>query len=144
MRKAKTGKYKGKEFAQTSTQVSKVLALPESEGATKGKSASRTNGSGKSTSTTSSTRGTRPAKKTDEEDIDAIATETLLAILADNDGSIAKAKLPVKILNKLGAKHPQKEEVRKRIYSDDFLALEDGWSFDKSSKQQTITVAEAD
>lgn len=135
MRKAKQGKYKGREFKQTTTQVSKVLALPGDK-AEKGKSASRTNGSGKGT------MASKPGKKAETVDLNEIAKETLLDILTDNGGSIGKAKLPVKILNKLGAKHPYKEEVRKLIYSDDFLATEDGWSYDKSSKAQTITAVE--
>lgn len=74
-------------------------------------------------------------------DIEALATETLLGILEDNDGEIAKSKLPQAIAKKLGVKHPNREEVRKMVYSDDFLTTENGWSYDQSSRNQLITQA---
>lgn len=144
MRKAKKGKFKGREFKQTTTQVSKVLALP-GEKPEKGKSASKTNGSGgRPTQAVSSGKKSKTTTSPSEDDIEALAAETLLAILEANGGSIDKAKLPVKVLNKLGAKHPQKEEIRRVLYTDDFLATEQGWTYDKASKKQTITVAEAE
>jgi hypothetical protein len=73
-----------------------------------------------------------------------IATETLLAILKDSDGQIAKAKLPVKIQTKLGSKHPQREDLRKLIFSDEFLEREEGWTYDRKSKSQLIELAEAE
>lgn len=74
--------------------------------------------------------------------LNTLAKETLVAILDDNEGSIAKSKLPAKIAQKLGVKHPQREEVRKLIYSDEFLTTEDGWTYDQSGKQQLITKTE--
>jgi hypothetical protein len=67
-----------------------------------------------------------------------LSDETLLAILADNDGSIGHAKLPAKIVTKLGSKHPEREPVRKLMLSDAYLAREAGWSYDASKKIITL------
>lgn len=70
------------------------------------------------------------------------AVSTLLAILTDNDGSVPKASLPNKTTQKLGMKHPKRDEIRKLVYSDEFLETEQGWTYDKASKKQLITIAE--
>lgn len=82
-------------------------------------------------------------KKSAGPSIDELAKETLLAILNDNEGEVAKSALPQKIAAKLGSKHPQKEDIRKRVYSDEFLETEDGWTYAKSSKKQLITISAA-
>ena len=70
-----------------------------------------------------------------------LAKDTLLKILADkkNGGEIAKSAIPVQVSKQLGLKHPQREAVRRLVYSDDFLSKQDGWTYDASSKTQTIT-----
>ena len=83
-----------------------------------------------------STKGSKSSSIQDE------AVQTLLSILADNDGSVPKASLPNKTTQKLGMKHPKRDEIRKLVYSDEFLETEQGWSFDKASKKQLITVVE--
>jgi hypothetical protein len=131
-RTAKYGQKKDKKTGKPSYDrkdlvVETVYDLPELK--TKGKSS-------KVTATTSKT--TKPAGKsngkiTEDEDIDTLAKETLLGILADADGEIAKSKLSMKTLTKL-MKHPQREDVRKLIFTDEFLAQQDGWTFNKSKQ----------
>ena len=79
--------------------------------------------------------------KKQDEDVTELATATLLEILAANKGSIDKARLPNKVTLAL-VKHPQRDEVRRLVYSDEFLATEQGWTYDQSSKTQTIELAE--
>jgi hypothetical protein len=131
-KKGKDGKYYNLQYLTVSAVLGEADERPA-----KGKKTAALASKGKTG--TKVTKGRANGKV--EVDIDELAKETLLAILADNDDSIAKSKLPAKIAQKLGVKHPQREEVRKRIYSDDFLTTEDGWSYDQSSKQQTIAVA---
>lgn len=121
MRKAKKGKFKGKEFPQTHTEVSTVIELPGAK-----KSGTKAAGSSKST-------------KADDDavDVEQLATETLLGILAAK-GDTLKKKLPVAVMNTLGGKHPQREEVRKLLGDDDFLSTENGWSYDKKSQMLTL------
>ena len=128
-KKAKDG---DRYYDQTYTSVDAVLALPDEKPAKGSKSAK----GGKPQSTKSG----RPAKEA-EVDLEAIATETLLELLADNDDSLEKSKLPGLLVKKLGVKHPHREEVRKLIYSDDFLEGQNGWTYDKKSKKQTISLA---
>lgn len=125
-RKGKDGKY----YNQTRLVVADVLALPGAAGKTtpaKDGKAVKSAPAGK-------------AKKTKGIDIETLADETLLAILSDEDGSIVRSKLPNKIHVKLGAKHPQREDLRKLIASEDYLKGERGWTYDK--KSQVVAVAE--
>ena len=131
MRKAKKGKFKGKEFPQTHTEVSSVIELP---GAKKG---------GTKAAAASSKSKKAVADDDDAVDVDELATETLLGILRavkGDDKEILKKKLPVAVMNTLGGKHPQREDVRKKLGDDEFLSIEAGWSYDK--KSQLITLDE--
>jgi hypothetical protein len=125
-KKGKDGKY----YNLTYLIVDAVLALPGTEPKAVAKTATK---AGKATKTNG----------VEAVDITALATEALLAILADNDNEIKKAALPGALVKKLGVKHPNREEVRKLVYSDDFLETEDGWTYDKKSKAQTISLTEA-
>jgi hypothetical protein len=130
MRKASKGKYKGKEFPQTATQVSHVLDLPTVQTKANGKSAKP---NGKVVAT--------PAK-VKESDVAKLAASTLLDILTEADGnSIPKAKLRMKVFAALGTKHPQRDEVIKYLYDDDNLAGIDGIAYEPSDKSQVISLA---
>lgn len=61
------------------------------------------------------------------EDIKDLSATTLVSILSDNDGQIAKSKVSMKVLTAL-MKHPQREDVRKWLFDDENLAslVEDG------------------
>ena len=126
-KKGKDGKY----YNLTLLTVAEVYEIPsdDEKPAPKGAKGAKTSGK------------PAPAGRSKKADpLEEEAVETLLAILSDADGSIAKSKLPNKLATKLGAKHPKREELRRLIYSDEFLSQEGkGWSYDPSSKQQTIT-----
>lgn len=127
-KKGKDGKFYNLQYLT----VSEVIALP---GASTGKATK----AGKATAAPAGKAGKGKAKEVSIEDV---AKEALLAVLADNDGKLAKAKLPVKIQQQLGKDHPQREEVRKLVYTDEFLETEDGWTYNK--KKQVIEAVEED
>jgi hypothetical protein len=137
VRKATKGKHKGKEFPQTHTEIGAVYELP---GAKKGAKAAAGKPAAKASAPAAS-KGGKKAKDEDEgDDVETLAIETLTALLEDNDGELLKKKLPVQVINKLGAKHPQREAVRKLLSDDEFLAgQEDSWSY--NAKTQKITAA---
>lgn len=111
----------GKKHDRKDLVVADVLSLPE-EG-------------GKSSKTTAKGKGKAAEAEEPEFDLDAASAETLKDILkGEKDEKIQKNKLSVKVLTKL-SKGPYKEyreEIRKRIFDDDFLATEDGWEFNKA------------
>lgn len=126
----------GKEYDRQDLIISQVYELPSNEAeaapaksaksapVAKGKPVSKPNGkAGKPT----------PAPAEDEVDIEAESRETLLEILAaEKSHAIQKSKLSVKVLT-LRTKHPQRDEIRKTIFDDDFLAGCEGVSYDKKS-----------
>ena len=135
-KKGKDGKY----YNLTYVTVDAVLSLPADDE----KPAKGAKSVGKASARPAPARSGKAGKSSDGEEVDivALATDTLLSILSDNDNEIKKASLPGLLVKKLGVKHPHREEVRKMIYSDDFLETEAGWSYDKKSKSQTISLAE--
>lgn len=133
-KKGKDGKYYNLQYLT----VSVVLGLPDVDDtlATKRTAKASTTRPGANVKAA----GGKPNGKA--VDLDALAKDTLLEILGENDGKLMKSKLPGKIASKLGPKHPHREEIRKLIYADDFLATEDGWTYDQASKNQLIELAE--
>ena len=117
----KTGKY----YDLSSPGVSAVLALPGADGPKAGKGAKGAKGS------------TKAKEEPETDELNDEAVEALMAVLENADGSIARAKLTVAISKKVGLKNPNREALRKLTFSEDFLATEQGWSYDK--KKQTIT-----
>lgn len=123
-----TGKHKGKEFNRTNTVVSKVYDV-EAKGS-KGKSSGKTNG-----------KAAGKSKKNDDDDLQEEAVAVLTDLLGDvKDGEIPRAKLSMALTKKL-MKNENREPLRKLITSDEFLALEEGWTFDADSKAETIAAA---
>lgn len=108
----------GKEYDRKDLVVSAVLALP---GTDKG-----------------SSKGGSKSAKSEEVDIDALAVETLMAVLEDKDGQVKRAELPALIAKKMGLKHPQRDAVRKLAFSEDFLGSEQGWTY--NAKKQIVAV----
>lgn len=78
-------------------------------------------------------------KKSAEPDFTGVATETVLAVLAANDGQVAKSKLAMKVTQKL-LKHENREEIRILATSDEFLATKAGWTY--NAKKGIIAIAE--
>lgn len=130
---AKYGKRKSKngrgEYDRTDLVVSKFYGMVE---VGKGKSASKT-------VTKAAGKPNGKAKEVDlTDDADAILHEILGAA---KDGAMPKAKLPL-ALNKyfVANKHDHADELRRLVYSEDFLARENGWTFDQSSKNQVVSL----
>jgi hypothetical protein len=74
-----------------------------------------------------------------------MAEGVLLGILADApDQTVSKAKLTSLIIQKAladGLDKDTREALRGLITSDEFLARENGWSFDAADKKQPISIA---
>ncbi len=79
----------------------------------------------------------KPAPAAESENLEQLSKDTLVSIIADAGGEIAKSKLSMKVLTKL-MQHPLREDVRKQVFSDAFLALEDGWTYDKAKQLVSI------
>lgn len=130
-RVAKKGKFKGREFDDTTTVVEQVYA---SEGKADKKGA-----------TTSGKKTPKPAKDEEGEadDVESIATKFLLKVVTANKGKLAKAKVSMALLKPENGlfKHPEREAVRKLLTSDKFLGKENGWSYDEDKE---IIKVEAD
>ena len=136
-RTPKTGAYAGKTFNDTFTSVGVVygkespteaagIATRKAAGAPKkAVVASKANGKGKGS------------------DIVTETTESLLTLLAEApEGSLLKAKLPVllgRYCIKTGKSTEQREEMRKLIYTDEFLGSEAGWVYDPESQAITLS-----
>ena len=120
--------------------VDQVYELPGAKSASKANGKSAVAGKAAKPATKANGKVVKAAEA-DESDVETLATETLLSILADTDGSIPKSKLSLKVLTKL-MKHPQREAVRKLIYTDDFLSAVEGVEYDASDKNQTVSLAE--
>ena len=76
-------------------------------------------------------------------DIVAETTESLLALLTSApDNTLLKAKLPVllgRYCIKAGKSTEQREEMRKLIYTDEFLGSETGWVYDAETQAITLS-----
>lgn len=119
-KKSKDGK---KEFNRTWLKVSAVHALPGKAGKPAGGKAGK------------------PAvdEDSEEDEVSTLATESLIALLKKAPKkTLLKKKLPVQIINQVGAKHPQREAVRKLVTSDEFLNAGDDWSYDEDSQEITL------
>jgi hypothetical protein len=128
--KKRKDKKTGKEYPYQNLVVDQVYELPNAAPA-KGKG--KTNGKVTSAPAVKSgkTNGSVKLAETPEVDLEQLAKDTLGSIVADAGGSIAKSKLSMKVLTKL-MKHDNREDVRKLIFTDEFLSLEDGWNYDKA------------
>lgn len=124
-KKSKDGK---KEYDRKDVVVEKVYALP---------GAGKTSKSGKSS---------KPAgKKSKEFDLDEASAEVLIDLLkAAKDSTLQKAHLPNLLVKALKKDNPNREDIRRRVYSDDFLETQAGWEYDASSKKQLIELVSAD
>ena len=70
--------------------------------------------------------------KANGQDLTALADATLAAILAEKGGSAKKSSLSLAVLQQL-TQHPQRDDVRKKLGDDAFLAREQGWQYDKQT-----------
>jgi len=125
----KKSKDKKKEYDRTDLVVEKVYALP-GESKSAGKSANKP-------------KAGKGGKK--EFDLDEASAEVLRALLADaKDNTLQKASLPNLLVKALKKDNPNREDIRRRVYSDEFLETQDGWEYDASSKKQLIELVSSD
>jgi hypothetical protein len=124
----------GKEYNRTDLVVDQVYDLPEGDDAPVAAPAK----GGKSTSV--SGKGKAPKG----EDLNALAQETLAAILADAPGNtINKKNLATKVIMKL-TKHPKREDVRGIITSDEFLNNAEGVDYNAKTGAVTLVSDESE
>lgn len=129
----KVDKKTGKGYDRKDLVVEQVYELPSAAPATK---------SGKpAAARVAAKAGTKSKAAPAGEDLEQLSKDTLVSIIADAGGEIAKSKLSMKVLTKL-MKHAQREDVRKLIFTDEFLAQEDGWSYDKAKQLVSIQAEE--
>lgn len=122
---------KEKKYPESTLVVTKIHALPGEKPATAKKATTTAKpAAGKATSKPAA------APVADDEDIQ-VAEETLVVLLAANNGTIQKSKLPILAAREL-AKHPRRQEVSKLIYSEPFLLRQVAWTFDPSSNPQVV------
>jgi len=74
----------------------------------------------------------KTAAKPASVDIPALATSTLLDILAENENTIQKVKLSTRILQRL-MKDPNRDDVRTWLFNDENLSSIDGVTYDQAS-----------
>lgn len=130
---AKKGKFKGREFDDTTTVVEQVYESGGKKGAAPKDAKAGTGKKGK-------------AAKEDAEDdsVESLATAFLLKIVAANKNKFGKGKLSMQLLKPENGlfKHPEREAIRKLLNSDKFLNTEDGWKYDED--KEVITIEEED
>lgn len=131
---AKKGKFKGREFDNTTTIVEQVYEVAGKKGKkdadepVKGKKGKKT---------------VEPeADEADADDASTLATKFLVKVVTANKGKMAKSKVSMQLLKPENGlfKHPEREAIRKLLNSDKFLNTEDGWSYDED--KEIITVEE--
>ena len=127
----KVDKKSGKSYDRKDLVVDQVYELPGSEPAKK------TTG-GKANPPSKAAKGKAAPAAAPAEDLEQLSKDTLISIIADAKGEIAKSKLSMKVLTKL-MQHPLREDVRKTVFDDAFLAQEDGWTYDKA--KQIVRIA---
>lgn len=122
-----TGK-KEKQYPQTTLCVSKIHALPGDEKASTGKASAK--GTKKETAAPKQTAQTTaaPAAEAGSNGYNAVAQEVLLSVLAEANGSIKKAQLPLAVTRALGS-NPKKADILKLILSEEFLNTGGPWKF---------------
>lgn len=91
---------------------------------------------GKKSTTKKASASTPSTPNASSEEIDGKAVGAVLAVLAEQGGSVSKAKLSAAVFHQL-KDDPQRNLVVARAYTDDFLGA-DGqpWSYDGSSISQ--------
>lgn len=139
----KRGKRKGKngkEYAQTDLVVERVLEMPQAASKSNGKAA-------KPAGKPAAGKGAAKAAPAGG-DVAELAETTLVEILkAQDDNTIPKQKVRMKVFSLFGAKHPQRaqrDDVVKTIYDDAFLAglVESGViEYAPESEEQLIALA---
>jgi hypothetical protein len=139
----KANKKTGKAYDRKDLVVDEVYELPEVEGAAApAKTSAKKPGVSAKQPAAPAVKplGKGKAAKVVEPtvDIDDLTSTTLVDILTEDGGSIQKSKLSMRVLKAL-MKDPNRGDVRKRIFEDDFLTGEDApWTYDKATGVITL------
>ncbi len=127
---AKKGKFKGREFDDTTTVIEQVYEVAGKAGKKGAKAESAKSGK--------KSKAAEPDD--DEETVESLATAFLVKIVTANKGKMAKGKVSMQLLKPENGlfKHPEREAIRKLLNSDKFLNTEDGWSYDEDKEIITV------
>lgn len=129
-RVVKKGKFKGREFDNTTTVVEQVY---ESGGkADKGAKNAKADKGGKK----------KKDEDAEDDDVPSLAKKFLLKVVTASKNKLAKGKLSMALLKPENGlfKHPEREAIRKLLTSDKFLNTEDGWKY--NDDKEIITIEE--
>jgi hypothetical protein len=111
----------GQEFDRTDLVVETVFELPNAAGKSNGKAA-KPAAKPAAVATKAAVKSAKPAKVEEPEvDVEQLAATTLVGILQENDGKIAKQKVGMKVLKAL-MEHDSREDVRNWLFDDDNLS----------------------
>ena len=130
--KTKVSKKDKKTYNVTSPQIAKVYGRVE---------AGKKGAAWKATAGKSTGKPAGKSAKTAAPSVKDEAEAALAQVLEKSGGSIAKAKLRMKLLSLLTGKTDNRDEVIKFLYNDDNLAGIEGIEYDPTDKAQTISVA---
>lgn len=122
----------GRVFEDTILTVSEILQYPwdKKAAAPKGKPATGKPATGGKATTTSTAAAAAPPA---DDDLDGQCTGILLEILGEKDGGpIKKNLIPSLAMAKVKA-DPNRNKIIARIFTDDFLKTEAGWSFENGA-----------
>lgn len=116
-----------------------VSAVPKSQAPAAGKPGRKPTTTKATAPTPATGSGKGSSVATTHIDLDTEAADVLKRILSENEGSIQRSQIAM-LVTTGETSNPRREQLRKRIFSEDFLNTEAGWSFDQSSKTQGITL----
>lgn len=140
------GDNKGKSFNQTRLTVVKVMAedggaadVDEDEDEEEAPPVKAAKGGKK-------VAKAEPVEADDDDDVEVEdagpsnkeAIKFLNTLLKEEDGSINRGDLTLLVARKIKDRG-ERDAMTKKLYATDFLTQENGWSFNQSSKKQTIT-----
>lgn len=142
VRVAKKGKFKGREFPDTTTIVTAYYGMEEDEApVVKGKTTSKPASGSKPAA---AVKG-KTSKKAEQTPEDLAGTLVIQVLEEAKDSTIKKPKLRMLVLNKLGPGHPQKDAVLEAALDDDFLKTLEGITYSvKSTVLELVDKGEAD
>ena len=140
---------KNAEREQTVLTVTKIIALPGAQVAVSVRNAPKTHPPARAAAAQpaaaprlgkangqAGAAATATAAAGGDDEVDTLAADTLLQVLAESGGSLIKKEIPPKVLQSLKG-NPLKAKVVSRVYQDAFLETVEGITYDGA----TITLA---
>ncbi len=124
-----------KEYDRRDLKIAEVYEVADVKPAAKAKTPAKTTAK-------APTKGNGKVSAASVKDtVEELATQTLLAILKSSGGSLPKAKLSAKVLNKL-LKDPNRDAARNWLFDDANLSGIAGIAYDADDTDQVISLAE--